>query len=112
MARNRCSSGPFALLAAYAAALAINLGRGRRDLNCGCGGPNDRRPIATWMVWRNLALAACLAAMLMPPAPRPMQLADALTIGAGTAVLALIYMSVDALLARVVPRTAQLRSRS
>jgi hypothetical protein len=49
--------------------------------------------------------------MLMPSAPRPMQVADALTIGAGTAVLALIYMSVDTLLARVVPRTAQLRSR-
>ena len=110
--RHGAAAAGAALLAAYAAALAINLGRGRRDLNCGCGGPNDRRPIATWMVWRNLALAACLAAMLMPPAPRPMQLADALTIGAGTAVLALIYMSVDALLARVVPRTAQLRSRS
>ena len=100
------------LLASYAAALAINLARGRRDLTCGCGGPNDRRPIATWMVWRNLALGAGLAAMLMRAGPRPMQVADALTIGGGTAVLALIYMSVDALLARVVPRAAQWRSLS
>ena len=34
------------VLLTYAAAIAVNLGRGRRDLACGCGGPNDRRPIA------------------------------------------------------------------
>jgi hypothetical protein len=64
------------------------------------------------MVWRNLLLAALLAALLLPPAPRPLTGADALTIGAGTAVAALLYMSLDALLGRAVPRAAQLRERS
>src|SRR6202040_3754906 len=33
------------LLLGYAAAIAINLRRGRRDLACGCGGPDERRAI-------------------------------------------------------------------
>src|ERR1700730_18527204 len=98
-----------ALLVAYAAAIAINLQRGRRDLACGCGGPHERRPIAAWMVWRNLLLAGLLGAMLLPWSARPMAAADAVTIGAGTVVAALLYMSLDRLLARVTPRTALLR---
>lgn len=97
------------LLVLYALAMALNLQRGRRDLSCGCGAPEERRPIAAWMVWRNLILAGLLGAMLLPWAPRPMQPADALTIGAGTAVAALLYMSLDRLLARVAPRGALLR---
>jgi hypothetical protein len=89
-----------ALLLAYAVGIGINLGRGRRDLDCGCGGPRERRPIGAWMVWRNIALAALLAALLLPWAQRPLGAADVVTIGAGTAVAALLYMCVDALLGR------------
>ena len=98
-----------ALLLGYAAAIAINLQRGRRDLACGCGGPEERRTIAGWMVWRNLVLAGLLAAMLLPWRARAMTAADAVTIGAGTAVAALLYMSLDRLLGRVAPGTALLR---
>jgi uncharacterized membrane protein YphA (DoxX/SURF4 family) len=95
-----------ALLVVYASAIGINLGRGRRDLTCGCGGPNDRRPIAAWMVWRNLLLAGLLSLAHLPWAQRPMGAADALTIGAGTAVAALLYMSLDGLLGRIGPKAA------
>jgi len=101
-----------ALLVVYASAIAINLARGRRDLNCGCGGPNDQRPIAAWMVWRNLLLAGLLGVTLLPWVPRPLDASDALTIGAGTAVTALLYMSLDGLLGRVAPRSATLRGPS
>jgi len=47
--------------------------------------------------------------MLLPWIARPMAAADAVTIGAGTAVAALLYMSLDRLLAQVTPRTAPLR---
>jgi len=60
------SAAGAALLLAYAAAIAINLQRGRRDLACGCGGPHERRPIAAWMVWGNLLLAGLLGAVLLP----------------------------------------------
>jgi len=98
------------LLLAYAAAIGINLARGRRDLDCGCGGPHERRPIAPWMVWRNLILAGLLGAMLLPWTKRPLGPTDALTIGAGTAVAALLYISLDGLLGRLVMRTAAWRT--
>jgi methylamine utilization protein MauE len=89
------------LLTFYALAIAINLARGRRHVSCGCGGPNDRRPIALWMVFRNLALAALLALVRLPWSARPTGWADALTIGAGTVVAALLYLSLDTLLGRI-----------
>jgi hypothetical protein len=97
------------LLVLYAAAIALNLARGRRDLACGCGGPDEERPIGGWMVGRNLTLALLLAATLVPWGTRAMLPTDALTVAGGTAVAALLYMSLDRLLGRLVPRTAQLR---
>jgi hypothetical protein len=54
------------LLLLYAAALAINLGRGRSAIDCGCFGPQRRQGIAAWMVGRNLVLAAMALALLLP----------------------------------------------
>jgi hypothetical protein len=97
------------LLAAYAGAIGVNLARGRRDLSCGCFGPNARQPIAPWMVWRNLLLAIVLAALLLTPQARPLGPTDGLTIGAGIGVAALLYMSLDGLMAGVALRGAGLR---
>jgi hypothetical protein len=108
-ARALACAGGALLLTIYAAAIAINLARGRRELTCGCGGPNDRRPIAAWMVARNLVLGALLAALLAPWGARALGAADVLTVGAGILIAALLYMSIDALLARVAPRGALLR---
>lgn len=98
-----------ALLALYAAAIAINLRRGRTDLACGCGGPNERRPIAPWMVWRNLALAVLICGAALKWGERPMVAVDALTVAAGVATAALLYVSLDRLLGQVVPRVRLLQ---
>jgi len=87
-----------ALLLAYAVAIAINLARGRRDLDCGCAGPNDRRPISAWMVWRNVGMAILLAAALLPWSDRALVLTDGVTVGFGTACCALVYLCLDRLL--------------
>jgi hypothetical protein len=97
-----------ALLAGYTAAIAVNLARGRRDLACGCGGTDDARPIAPWMVARNLLLAVLLAALLLPWKTRALLPTDALTVGGGSAVATLLYVCLDRLLARVAPMTAAL----
>ena len=96
------------LLSGYAAAIAVNLRRGRRDLACGCGGPDERRPIAAWMVWRNILISLALAAVLAPWAARPLGLTDAVTVVFGLLTLALVYLCIDQLLG-YTQRAAQLR---
>lgn len=95
-----------ALLLLYALAIGVNLLRGRRELSCGCGGPDERRPIAAWMIVRNGLLAAALGSVALPWTARTLHAADLLTVAGGMAVAALLYMSADRLLGRVAPRTA------
>jgi hypothetical protein len=96
------------LLSAYATAITINLRRGRRDLACGCGGPDERRPIAPWMVWRNIVIALALASALAPWTTRPLGFMDAVTVAFGLLALALIYLCIDQLM-HYVQRAAQFR---
>lgn len=98
-----------ALLLAYAGAMAVNLRRGRRDLDCGCAGPAERRPIAAWMAWRNVLLAGLLVLAGQPLAQRPLGATDLLTVAGGVLVLALLYATLDRLLGQVLPRMAALR---
>lgn len=96
------------LLLSYAIAIGINLRRGRRDLACGCGGPDERRPIAPWMVWRNVVLALVVLSTLAPWSARPLGITDGVTVVCGVLTLALIYLCVDQLMG-YVQRVAQLR---
>lgn len=41
----------------YGVAIAINLIRGRRDIDCGCTGPAVRQSLSGWLVLRNAGLA-------------------------------------------------------
>lgn len=47
-----------ALLSIYTLAIAINIFRGRRDLNCGCSGPGREQTIGGWLLGRNLLIIA------------------------------------------------------
>ena len=51
------------LLCIYIAAIGINLLRGRRNIDCGCGGPAQKQTISEWMIVRNgvLLLLAFIA---------------------------------------------------
>jgi uncharacterized membrane protein YphA (DoxX/SURF4 family) len=98
-----------ALLLGYAAAMAINLGRGRRDLDCGCAGPAVRRPIAAWMVWRNALLSALLLVASQPLSARTLSGSDLLTVGGGLLALVLLYGALERLLGQIMPRGAALR---
>jgi hypothetical protein len=97
-----------ALLLAYASAIGINLRRGRRDLACGCGGPDERRPIARWMVGRNIVVALALFGALAPWTGRPLGFTDVVTVTFGLLTLALIYLCIDQLMG-YVQRAAHLR---
>ncbi|RIL06618.1 MAG: methylamine utilization protein MauE [Proteobacteria bacterium] len=88
-----------ALFALYAAAIAINLARGRREIDCGCGGPAAHVPLSGWLLARNAILVAMALACLAGVAQRALGLVDALTIAGGVAALALIWTAVHGLLA-------------
>lgn len=92
------------LFMTYAAAIAINLKRGRTHIDCGCVGPSQRRAIGAWMVWRNGLLTIAAALSATPVAARTLATFDVLTICGGVAVLAFLYAAFDQLGA-IVTRT-------
>lgn len=98
-----------ALLTSYAAAMAINLARGRSNLDCGCFGPARRERIASWMIVRNLCLAAVALALTRPVPPRSLEALDWLTIPAGTLTAAFLYLTIETL-ARNQPILGSARS--
>lgn len=100
-----------ALLLTYGCAMAVNLARGRRDLDCGCSLAGGRRPIAAWMLVRNAILACGAATAALPCTSRGLGVLDAVTIVAGALAAGFLYASTDALLGRVLPAAAAARAR-
>ena len=96
-------SGIVALLCLYSAAIAINLWRGRTDIDCGCGGASEGRPLSVWLLVRNAALAALGIVALLPAIPRSLGLVDGLSIVAALIVVSSLYAAIDNL-ARTAPR--------
>jgi uncharacterized membrane protein YphA (DoxX/SURF4 family) len=86
-----------ALLLTYAIAISINLRAGRDLVACGCGGP-DQRPIARWMVWRNLLLALGLGLATLPWRARTLEWTDGATLAFGLTSIALLYACAERLL--------------
>jgi len=99
------------VLLGYAVAIAINLHAGRRLVACGCGGPDRQRPIAGWMVWRNVLLAAAAGALMLPWNHRMLQWTDAATVVFGSLAIAVLYACADRLLGEMGrARAAQVRA--
>ena len=86
------------LLGLYALAIAINLRRGRRELDCGCFGVGRRSTISMTLLWRNGALVlASLAAGVLPRRERALDWIDLFTVTVGVAAAALLYAAVEGL---------------
>jgi len=98
-----------ALLALYSAAIALNLARGLREIDCGCFGPAKRQPLSLALVLRNTALIELALTSGLPVGSRPLVALDALTIAAGVALGALVHGAVNGLIANA-PRLRALRS--
>ncbi len=84
------------LLLAYGAAMAINLLRGRSDIDCGCGGASH--PLSWGLVGRNLVLAAAAVLASRPTLERSMDWIDALTLVLGVLAFYALYLMADELL--------------
>jgi len=83
-----------ALLLVYAGAIAINLRRGRRGIDCGCG--LAPRPLGSDLVLRNVVLAAFALCAALPSGPRALVWLDAWTIACATLAMAALFAALDA----------------
>lgn len=91
--------GATGLLIVYTAAIALNLARGRRDLDCGCGGPGVERPIGPHLLARNFVLIVAAAAAAAPPTARALIWLDAVAIVGTLVCTALLWAAADNLTA-------------
>lgn len=86
-----------ALLGLFALAMAINIKRGRNDIDCGCGETFLRQTLSPVLVARNAVLAAVLLPSLLVTAPVSLSLAlSGLAAGLG---LFLLYLLLNILAA-------------
>jgi len=87
------------LLAVVTGAVALNLLRGRRDIRCGCGGPEHAQTLSWGLVARNVALAALALAAGVGTGARALSGIDLLSIAGGTLAVAGLYFAANQLLA-------------
>lgn len=97
------------LLALYSGAIAVNLARGRREIDCGCGGPSLRQPLRPSLLARNALLVGVAILCLFPVRARPLAWVDGVSFAFGLLVLVALYASGNRLLANA-PALARLRN--
>lgn len=97
-----------ALMLLYAGAMGANLLRGRRQIDCGCGG--ESHPLSWGLVLRNAVLAAVALAVSGPTSQRGFEWLDGITLVAGVLAFYGLYLLFDELL-RQSSRLGQLRAR-
>jgi len=86
-----------AVLIGYAALMAVNLARGHRLIDCGCGGV--AQPLSGALVLRNLVVAGAAWLALLPLQPRPLGWIDAVSVLLGTGIFGALYAASNELLA-------------
>jgi hypothetical protein len=85
------------LFVVFGAALAINLYRGRQQIDCGCFHSGLRQPISAALVLRNLLLALCALLLLPADGASPLSPLAWAMAGGAAATLFLCYLSVGLL---------------
>jgi uncharacterized membrane protein YphA (DoxX/SURF4 family) len=87
-----------ALLMVYAAAILINLIRGRTCMDCGCLGSSGEG-LSYWLVVRNLTLTLSLLVILLPPISRALIWMDYMSIAFSIVAASVAYVVLNTLLA-------------
>jgi hypothetical protein len=88
-----------ALLSAYSGAIAVNLARGRREIDCGCLGPGRRQRLTSWLLARNALVALGAVLLLVPGSPRAWIWIDVVSLAGGLSMLVLLWSAAHRLAA-------------
>ncbi|WP_348766183.1 MauE/DoxX family redox-associated membrane protein [uncultured Salinisphaera sp.] len=104
------AAGAGALLALYTAAIAINLWRGRRDIDCGCSGPGLERPLSSALLARNGVLMMMAVFAGLPTGTVALTGFGLFLIGASVAAVLILYTATEGLLTNQ-PRLKSLSGR-
>lgn len=99
-----------ALLMVYTSAIAINLMRGRRRIDCGCLGPALRQELSPWLLGRNALLLLLGGVALWPITVRDWGWHDHLITVLASVALLLLYVAANTLIA-YLPQYTQLREK-
>jgi uncharacterized membrane protein YphA (DoxX/SURF4 family) len=99
------------MLVVYSTAIAVNLVRGRRSIDCGCLGPASDQSISPALLSRNAILVAGALAAMLPAGHRSLHWVDSLTFIAGLGCLFMLFIAANQLLA-IATRHSQLGSPS
>jgi len=102
--------GAALLLALYTGAIAINLFRGRRDIDCGCSGPGLERPLSPALLVRNGLLIGMAVIAALPAAGAVLHGFGLFLIGASVAAILILYTATEGLLTNQ-PRLKSLSGR-
>jgi Methylamine utilisation protein MauE len=91
------------LLALFAGAMAINLLRGRRDIDCGCFATVLRQHLSWPLVLRNLLLAGLALSLVPGFTARSLGWLDLVTVGGASAALVVLYAATSWLFGVATP---------
>lgn len=88
----------FALLAAYSGAIALNLWRGRTDIDCGCSWGQTAPGLTPWLLIRNASLGLLPLVVLLPVvmgSGRPLHPLDQINAVFAALALAVLSLALD-----------------
>ncbi|MGH6896711.1 MAG: MauE/DoxX family redox-associated membrane protein [Geminicoccaceae bacterium] len=92
--RMLAATGATVLLLAFALAMAVNLARGRVEIDCGCFASALKQRISWSLVARNLVLIGLALLVLRPPLPaRTLIWLDLVTVGSAALGAVLLYIA-------------------
>ena len=94
--RNIAGAVAAVLLMVYALAMAVNLYRGRGQIDCGCG--DTPQALSGWLLLRNAVLVLGALVVALPVLDRGLAALDMVIVVLFTAALAMSYLMVEQLL--------------
>jgi len=101
--RAAAALGMAVLLVVFAAAIALNVARGRTGIDCGCFRSSLKQNLSWWLVLRNGLLLGLALACVATPGPRELGWADNFIVVMAALTLFIAYLSVGYVTLRVLP---------